>query len=140
MRGVYILLMIVEKECRRKVGALGIITFKKGYYAYIGSEQMNLMKRIERHLYCKKKIRWHIDYFPGEIFGAYIVEKGKDMEEQLAIKLSQECDYINSFGSSDSRAPSHLFYFETRRKMNDKIENIMLSLVDKWFYLEIYKS
>ena len=36
MKGIYVLIILVEDTCL-KVGSLGIIDFQKGLYAYVGS-------------------------------------------------------------------------------------------------------
>jgi Uri superfamily endonuclease len=39
LKGVYVLIIQVEKEAVLNVGALGTLTFKPGLYAYVGSAQ-----------------------------------------------------------------------------------------------------
>jgi len=62
VKGVYVLIISLAKDVNVKVGALGKIDFKKGTYAYVGSAQTNLLKRVERHLRKAKRRFWHIDY------------------------------------------------------------------------------
>ena len=62
IKGVYCLLINLNKDTCIKVGAIGKISFKKGYYCYVGSAQNNLIARVSRHLRSRKTIRWHIDY------------------------------------------------------------------------------
>ena len=62
MNGIYILVVSVEQNIEVTVGSLGNVSFTKGFYAYVGSAQKNLEKRIERHLRKKKRKFWHIDY------------------------------------------------------------------------------
>ena len=109
--GIYALLIMMERR-RIKIGSLGNIEFKKGYYVYIGSSQKNLNRRIERHYRKEKKLRWHIDYLLqyGEILDYTTVNLGKEWEEKIAKKLEKEFEFIPNFGSSDSHARSHLFY------------------------------
>ncbi len=47
---------------RLRVGALGLLEFPKGRYAYTGSARRNLESRIARHLSRYKPLHWHIDY------------------------------------------------------------------------------
>lgn len=56
------LVIKVEKDMQVSVGALGKLAFKKGLYAYVGSAQNNLEKRVSRHLRKEKRMCWHIDY------------------------------------------------------------------------------
>ncbi|NOQ37998.1 DUF123 domain-containing protein, partial [archaeon] len=62
MKGVYVLIVKVDKDIQEKIGALGKIRFCRGTYAYVGSAQNGLEKRIARHLSKKKSLFWHIDY------------------------------------------------------------------------------
>ncbi|MCD6590442.1 MAG: GIY-YIG nuclease family protein, partial [Candidatus Aenigmarchaeota archaeon] len=57
----YILILKLDENKEIKIGSLGNIKFKKGYYMYVGSAK-NSIKRIERHFKVEKKLRWHIDY------------------------------------------------------------------------------
>jgi Uri superfamily endonuclease len=50
MKGIYVLIISVDKDTIVDAGVLGQLNFKKGLYAYVGSAQANLEKRIERHL------------------------------------------------------------------------------------------
>ena len=51
--------MELLKEGKIRIGSLGKITFKKGFYAYVGSAMNNLEKRVQRHLR-KKKNFYHL--------------------------------------------------------------------------------
>ena len=62
VKGIYILLVRIKNDSNVMVGALGARKFRKGLYAYVGSAQNSLEKRIERHFRSKKKKHWHIDY------------------------------------------------------------------------------
>ncbi len=113
MNGIYCLIIRVEKNISLKIGALGVIDFKQSYYAYIGSAQNNLEKRIERHLSKTKKIRWHIDYllsYPAvKIEKVLYKEAGKQEECRTASLLSKTAEGRKGFGCSDCRCLSHLF-------------------------------
>jgi len=62
VRGVYVLVVSVSKNISVNVGALDCIDFEKGLYAYVGSAQNNLERRIGRHRRKVKRKFWHIDY------------------------------------------------------------------------------
>ena len=127
MKGSYVLLIKVELLQDIKVGRLGIIDFRSGFYAYVGSAQNNLEKRIERHLRTKKRIFWHIDYLleKAEILDIFQVESPQKLECAIAEKLSKQFQSVPNFGSSDCRCGSHLFYHESRKVLEDIImENI----------------
>lgn len=62
IKGIYVLFIFVKRDTLIKVGALGKIKFRRGTYAYVGSAQNGLKKRVTRHLRKKKRKFWHIDY------------------------------------------------------------------------------
>ena len=62
MKGVYVLIVSVGKDIRVNIGALGSIFFERGLYAYVGSAQNGLERRVQRHRRKAKKKFWHIDY------------------------------------------------------------------------------
>jgi Uri superfamily endonuclease len=49
LKGIYILIIQINKTIRPKIGALGEVTFPAGLYAYVGSAQNNLELRVKRH-------------------------------------------------------------------------------------------
>jgi Uri superfamily endonuclease len=44
------------------VGALGPVTFARGWYAYVGSARRGRDARVARHGRADKPLRWHADY------------------------------------------------------------------------------
>ncbi len=124
MKGIYILLIKVKKDINIKVGALGKILFKKGRYAYVGSAQNNLEKRIQRHLSKNKKKRWHIDYLlmnPNvEVESVHHKETGKEEECEIAQVLETVEEPIKGFGSSDCKCTAHLFRLKSIRKFTEE--------------------
>ena len=128
MKGIYVLIFKIDKEIEIDVGKLGKITFKKSFYAYVGSA-MSGIHRLKRHLdkLEKRKVEnrhWHIDFLiphcknVGWVF-AECTDRTK--EQELAIYLSKNFDYIEGFGSSDSTAPSHLFKTPNNKKLQECI-------------------
>lgn len=114
MKGCYILLMELPEDETLKIGKLGRIKFKKGFYAYVGSGMNNLEKRVERHLQKRKKLHWHIDYFlkRAVIKEVFYAESNKREECKIARKFAKTYTRgIKNFGCSDCKCPSHLFFF-----------------------------
>ena len=122
MKGVYCLAINVKKDINLKIGALGKINFKKGIYAYVGSAQNNLEKRLKRHLAKKKKIRWHIDYLLAnpnvKIEKALYKKANKKQECKIACLLSKFEEPIKNFGCSDCRCYSHLLRLRLLKNLN----------------------
>ena len=113
MKGVYILVLNISKNLQAKIGFLGKIKFDKGIYAYVGSAQNNLEKRIARHMSKNKKKFWHIDYLLDSKFTKVInvfYKKSRKIEEcKIADKLGKTEILIPNFGCSDCNCKSHLF-------------------------------
>ena len=110
MKGIYILLIKISKSIQTKIGSLGKINFKKGLYAYVGSAQNNLEKRVKRHLSNNKKTFWHVDYLLNNKFTkvskVFYKKASKSEECRIANKLTG--NLIQNFGSSDCDCKSHL--------------------------------
>ncbi len=114
MNDVYILFIRVSQKKRIVIGSLGRIAFKKGTYLYIGRAKTNFAARVARHYRKKKKLFWHIDYLLSqkgvEIKEAWASSGLKECKLAQKISLLPSSRLIRSFGSSDCRCPSHLFY------------------------------
>jgi Uri superfamily endonuclease len=113
LKGVYVLVIQVDKDTQVNVGALGKSTFKKGLYAYVGSAQNNLEQRVKRHLRKEKRKFWHVDYLLDND-ATRVVEvfhRRADRTEECAIAkaIGRRGEPINGFGSSDCNCRSHLF-------------------------------
>lgn len=112
----YCLLIKLNNNERIRIGKLGELDFKKGYYIYIGSALNSLEGRIKRHLRDEKKLFWHIDYLlasSNSIVKKVIFEKSsKKWECEIAREIAASGLAINHFGCSDCKCNSHLFYIE----------------------------
>ncbi|MDR2159849.1 MAG: DNA/RNA nuclease SfsA [Treponema sp.] len=116
--GNYLVIMELPEPRQTKVGALGIMTFRAGWYVYAGSARKNLSKRINRHLRkTGKRQHWHIDYLvplAGKI-RALPVRSCRNLECELAAALAGlKGEPVPRFGASDCRTPgcgSHLYFF-----------------------------
>jgi Uri superfamily endonuclease len=112
VKGVYVLLAELESDKLIKIGKLGKIGFRKGFYAYVGSAMNGLENRIRRHLKRKKKLHWHIDWLlrKAEIKDVVYFESNNKMECKVAQTLAKRFESIKGFGASDCRCTSHLFF------------------------------
>lgn len=113
MKGVYVLIILIRKNVTVNVGALGGLFFKKGLYAYVGSGQNGVEKRIERHLRKVKRKFWHIDYLlandAARVVKVFSKEAGKPEECRIARIIGEKAWPIGNFGCSDCGCVSHLF-------------------------------
>ncbi|WP_304124630.1 DUF123 domain-containing protein [Methanosphaera cuniculi] len=117
-KGNYCLIIKVENDCSIKIGARGNIDFRCGYYVYVGSALGSLSKRIIRHLSDDKKKHWHADYLlldkNTKVEQVIYTHSTKKIECMISNEISQDTDkYIESFGCSDCKCSSHLYYFDT---------------------------
>ena len=67
MKGVYVLILRMKESKDIRIGKLGRLHFKRGYYSYVGSAQgSGGEKRITRHFNVAQgknaTRKWHIDY------------------------------------------------------------------------------
>jgi len=128
LQGIYVIVIKVNKDTNINIGALGNLSFTKGLYAYVGSAQKNLQKRIKRHLRKQKHIFWHIDYLldnpaskPVKIF---FKQASKTEECTIAQEISTQNEAVTGFGCSDCNCKSHLF----RIKNTNFLQENMLTL------------
>lgn len=111
MKGVYMVFIRVENRQELEIGALGRKSFDPGIYVYVGSAMNSVEKRLERHFSEVENTHWHIDYLTEEAepFDYLIIPETSEYEEWMAGKLSEFCEPVPGFGSSDSKKESHLF-------------------------------
>ncbi len=127
MRGIYVLVIRLPYPKSLKIGGLGKLRFEKGFYAYVGSAQNSLEKRIERHLSKKKKMKWHIDYLlkHGKIEEVWIKENAEKQEECITARaFARNFSSIHKFGASDCACESHLFYSENLEKIKNLLKKL----------------
>jgi len=112
LKGVYVLIIQVDKDTGVNVGALGKLQFEKGTYAYVGSAQTNLEKRINRHLRKQKRKFWHVDYLlandAAKMGKVFFKEANKTEECKIAEAIGERGEPVAGFGCSDCKCKSHL--------------------------------
>ena len=119
MRGIYLLHLRVFEDAMIRVGSLGKILFKRGDYAYVGSAQRALEKRIMRHALRRKPLRWHIDYLTTSPKVSTLEAIGYDLPrryECIVAKYLEKEGFkpIKGFGSTDCSCTSHLYMIDKR--------------------------
>ena len=121
MKGTYALVIRVPNRCTIKTGRLGVVEYKKGYYAYAGSAMNGLEARITRHLNDEKRVHWHVDYLLGhaEVTDVYLEPGAHRRECEVARMLNDNFESIRGFGSSDCTCDSHLFYSRNKNRLRD---------------------
>ena len=112
MKGIYILVISIKEPIIITVGSLGSLKFNGGLYAYVGSAQNNLKKRVLRHLSRSKRVFWHIDYLlnseKAEILKVFYKNAPKEYECKMAKAIMSFGEPVIKFGSSDCKCKAHL--------------------------------
>ena len=108
----------LERARRLRVGGLGVVAFRPGYYAYVGSAfgPGGVRSRLGRHFRLQKKKRWHIDYLRSvcHLEAAWVCYESQRLEHQWADLLRGLAGAwlpVVHFGSSDCRCEAHLAGF-----------------------------
>lgn len=125
LKGIYTLLIKLDKPQTITIGKLGKISFPAGHYAYVGSALNGLESRIARHLKKEKALRWHIDYLLQKASVEEIIYSSteKDKECTIASQLAQKLKLIPYFGCSDCRCISHLYFCKDKGILREIVRN-----------------
>ena len=130
MKGLYLLLLRLDKSQQIYVGRLGRRLFLKGFYAYAGSALNGLESRVNRHLSDDKKLFWHIDYLleKASVYEVILIPTEEKLECILAAALEKRLVCIRHFGSSDCKCPGHLFYAAEKKELDRQVTVALASL------------
>ncbi len=121
LRGSYVLLLRFLRDVVVRVGSLGNVSFKFGYYGYVGSGMgrggASVFGRVRRHLSRRKLRFWHIDYLTClddvRVVAVFFAESSVRLEHEVSKALRAVGGLgVRGFGSSDcdEGCGSHLFY------------------------------
>lgn len=143
MKGTYILILCLEYDTKIRVGKLGNMEFKPGYYIYIGSALNSIENRVERHFSRTKKLWWHIDYLTVKANPLYAIcipesdsspeispYSGIKEECLIAKSLSELMDPVDKFGSSDCKCSAHLL--RSKKEPHEDVMNMLIELNMSW--------
>ncbi|MCZ7401540.1 MAG: GIY-YIG nuclease family protein [Candidatus Methanoperedens sp.] len=117
MKGIYVLILRMKETKDIRVGKLGRLHFRRGYYSYVGSAQGSAgEKRVTRHFNVAQgnnhTRKWHIDFLlpHSELICAVFSPTEEALECVVAKILSEYCEGLQDFGCSDCQCESHLFF------------------------------
>jgi Uri superfamily endonuclease len=120
---LYVVATFVPRRTEVTVGALGSVSFPRGWYAYVGSAARARRARVARHLAAGKPLRWHADHlfavFPAR--RAWLVD-GASGECELAARLAGLPGAERRpprFGAGDCRCAGHLIRLGGRPRRAD---------------------
>ena len=115
--GTYALVLRSSSTRAIRIGRLGVLALRPGYYVYIGSAfgPGGLRARIAHHARRTPLPHWHIDYLRRhtriESVG-YCCGERREHEFAAAIRaLPGTAVPMRGFGSSDCGCETHLFWF-----------------------------
>ncbi|MFQ5675894.1 MAG: DUF123 domain-containing protein, partial [bacterium] len=121
MTGTYVLILRALSEQSIRIGKLGVFSFPKGFYAYVGSAfgPGGLVARLRHHLQSTSSPHWHIDYLRrrADIDEVWVTTKPAKLEHEWAkgfCEMRGVTVAVSGFGASDCGCHAHLFKFENR--------------------------
>jgi len=143
LRGLYALLLSVDREVAVAAGSLGRVKLRPGICVYIGSglgvASTSIEGRLARHFNGVKRKHWHIDYLLSSSsckpLLAIFSEARRRLECDLAAKILE--DHRASlahrrFGSSDCSCGGHLIFLSSlgidavERLVRERFEDLRL--------------
>ena len=108
------LVLNCRKTGRTRIGKLGTLQLRPGYYLYVGSARGpgGINARVNRHRRRDKKRHWHIDYLRRHTALVEVwLQTGDSLEHGWAAALAARYPIaMPRFGASDCRCNSHLFW------------------------------
>lgn len=123
--GTYALVLASTLRKAVRIGKLGQLLLRPGYYVYIGSAfgPGGLEARIAHHRNGSSRPHWHIDYLRGilqveEIWYTHDAERREHLWSDILTAMKGSSTPIPGFGASDCRCISHLQYFGSRPSLN----------------------
>lgn len=114
--GTYILVLRCSSSRAVRIGRLGRLQLRPGYFLYIGSAfgPGGLRARIEHHSRRAVRPHWHVDYLRRYTRLEAVWYCGQHREHELAETVGALPGAeiaLPGFGSSDCRCRTHLFWF-----------------------------
>lgn len=129
-KGIYTLVLRLEADREIMVGSLGPIRFEAGYYAYTGSARgPGGLARVKRHLSVMEGTnsvqKWHIDrLLPHSTLVEVVATKTEvDLECPIARKIGESLLFVERFGCTDCRCPSHLHFSKGREEILEAVRS-----------------
>lgn len=124
-KGIYCL-VFNNPACTVQVGALGPVSFRRGWHVYVGSALgSGGLARLARHVSLSiakdKQPKWHVDYLScSDYFGLRYTVHARTLD-RLECRLADALGgpFIPAFGCSDCTCTSHLFF--RRKNPHDEI-------------------
>jgi len=124
-KGIYCL-AFNNPACTVRIGALGPVTFRRGWHVYVGSALgSGGLARLSRHVSLShakdKRPKWHIDYLSCSDRFSLQYTVHALTTDRLECRLAETLGgpSVPAVGCSDCTCPSHLFF--RRKNPHDEI-------------------
>jgi len=118
--GTYALILSSTAKKPVRIGKLGILYLKQGFYVYIGSAfgPGGLKARTSHHLKNSSRPHWHIDYLvPAlrlcQIWYTYDPTRREHQWAEVHAGTRGASIPLPGFGSSDCGCRSHLYFYQS---------------------------
>ncbi|UCG06800.1 MAG: GIY-YIG nuclease family protein [Desulfobacterales bacterium] len=119
--GTYALILIPQSSKPVKIGKLGLLQVRAGYYIYVGSAfgPGGLKARIAHHKKVSDRPRWHIDYLRSvthlkELWYSYDPRPREHQWADIIAGAAGVTVPFPGFGSSDCNCKSHLYFLKSK--------------------------
>ena len=120
-KGTYALLLSSRVDSPIRIGRLGNLRLRPGFYVYIGSAHGpgGLRARLGHHLKLTSRPHWHLDYLrahanPEEAWYCYDPRPWEHTWAKCIATQRGASIPLAGFGASDCGCESHLFFFANR--------------------------
>ena len=144
--GTYALVLVPDSKKAVKIGKLGLLQVRAGYYVYVGSAfgPGGLKARIAHHIKVAARPRWHIDFLRTiacirEIWYTHDCGHREHQWAQILASSKGVTVPFPGFGSSDCNCRSHLYFFKSRpagesfsRRIGDRLQNHAKIFIEKF--------
>ena len=143
--GTYALILTPNSSKPVKIGKLGMLQVRVGYYIYVGSAfgPGGLRARTAHHKKIANQPRWHIDYLRTvthlrELWYSYDPLPREHQWANIIAGAREITVPFPGFGSSDCNCKSHLYFLKSkptiesfRRRVRAGIEDHDKVLIEK---------
>jgi Uri superfamily endonuclease len=117
--GTYALLLRCRRPARLRIGRLGVIRARPGFYVYVGSAlgPGGVRARVRHHQRAAGTPHWHIDYLRPradlvEVWHAHETRRREHQWASIVSEFRGASVPLRGFGASDCTCATHLFHFE----------------------------
>lgn len=124
--GTYALVLRSDFDASIRIGRLGDLTLRAGYYVYVGSAfgPGGVRARLGHHLRLAPRPHWHVDHLrartsPVEAWYSHDSTPREHEWSHILSQIPRSSVPLSGFGSSDCSCIAHLLSFARRPSFSD---------------------